>query len=229
MILYIITNTVTGKRYVGITRTALKTRWLKHLSCARKPVHPLSHAMAKYGAENFTVEHVASAKTWEDLQALERFMIIQENTRLEDGLGYNATSGGERLAGYFQSIETRRRQSEAQRGRKHTPEAKARISQSKIGKPLSPEHRLAVSIAQKGNKSSVGRVLSQETREKISKALTGKVFHTDEFKKFMSLKMKGVPKPPRSFKPKAVARRKLAQERASLEQKQFRLEWEDGN
>ena len=60
------------------------------------------------------------------------------------------------------SIETRAKQSIAQRGRKHTPEAKAKCAAAKIG-----------------NKYGLGVVKTTETRAKLSRAFTGRPLTTE--------------------------------------------------
>jgi len=48
-IIYLITNKVTGKQYVGQTVQALVKRWVAHVSVARKSPWPLGFAILKTG------------------------------------------------------------------------------------------------------------------------------------------------------------------------------------
>ena len=52
MLVYLITNTVNGKQYIGQTRVSLHRRWLGHKSShhTRSPLHS---AIQKYGAQAF--------------------------------------------------------------------------------------------------------------------------------------------------------------------------------
>lgn len=53
---YMITNTVNGKLYIGSTRDCFKTRWKTHLKKLRNGTHPNAHlqsAFLKYGDSNF--------------------------------------------------------------------------------------------------------------------------------------------------------------------------------
>lgn len=99
MIAYEITNTVNGKRYIGITKRPMHKRWAQHLYAAsRSPTAPLHRAIQKYGSDAFTVRHIASAKTYDDLYLLEEELVTQEGTYWPRG--YNATRGGEGAPGY---------------------------------------------------------------------------------------------------------------------------------
>lgn len=65
-VLYVLTCTVTGDRYLGLTRPkgraflrAVKVRWQKHVSrakmeCEKTAEWTLCKAIREYGAENFT-------------------------------------------------------------------------------------------------------------------------------------------------------------------------------
>ena len=61
--LYLITNTVNNKKYVGKTYQEVETRFKQHVSDSireRNKNRPLYRAMRKYGVENFTVELIVS-------------------------------------------------------------------------------------------------------------------------------------------------------------------------
>lgn len=93
--------------------------------------------------------------------------------------------------GYRHTTETRRKMSEAKRGKKspmwgkhHSPETRRRMSEAHRGKRLSAETRQKLSDANQGKKLSLktcqkiseanlGKKLSLETRQKISEAMRG--------------------------------------------------------
>jgi group I intron endonuclease len=58
MIIYLITNTVNGKKYVGQHCGTTDSRWKQHLAAALKleDPKPLYSAFRKYGVDNFTYE-----------------------------------------------------------------------------------------------------------------------------------------------------------------------------
>jgi group I intron endonuclease len=161
MFVYLITCTVNGKKYVGITKSDLATRWRGHRQCARMGVKTaLYNAIRKHGADRFVIRVLATATTRKMLCALERAFIVALNTRAPNG--YNLTAGGDGTSGM--SPETRAIVSEKNRGRKHTDEVKRLISEAGRGRKHSPESREKIS------KKHVGKVLSEEHRRKMSEA-----------------------------------------------------------
>lgn len=109
---YRVTNRFNGKVYIGITTMAVSDRWRTHVSYALKGTTkgPLASAIRKYGAEGFSVEHIASALSWVDLCAAETMLIAQHGSFWR---GYNATLGGNGLPGYQASQETKDRRRES--------------------------------------------------------------------------------------------------------------------
>jgi group I intron endonuclease len=99
VIIYMITNTVNGKRYVGMTCMPLVRRWRGHKDLARpgsKSRTAISNAIRKYGKGTFKIEHIASLLphlTRKDLEETERQVIAQEGTFGHGG--YNMTPGGD--------------------------------------------------------------------------------------------------------------------------------------
>lgn len=91
---YLVTNLVNGKKYVGQTKLIPK-RWGEHLSAARRGVaYPLYRAMRKYGVENFTVECLETVTSGRsDLLAAEVRQIAFHDCKAPKG--YNLTPGGE--------------------------------------------------------------------------------------------------------------------------------------
>jgi group I intron endonuclease len=105
MVVYVITNTVNGKRYVGIAtgitpEEALKRRWFEHSKAARDAPQALYRAMRKHGVENFTVEQIDQAETLEELLEKERHYIQLLGTFTNTGHGYNMTLGGDGVFGF---------------------------------------------------------------------------------------------------------------------------------
>lgn len=77
----------------------------------------------------------------------------------------NLTSGGEGSFGLVKSPETRAKIANANRGRKHTPEAVTRMREAKKDHVISPETRAKMVASRKAN-----YVISDETRNKMSEA-----------------------------------------------------------
>ena len=96
MLVYKITNNVNGHGYIGITQCALAKRWREHLCAARTGSDKrLYRAMRKYGTDNFKIEVIRQAESFEELQRFECELIIEHNTHAKNGQGYNLTAGGE--------------------------------------------------------------------------------------------------------------------------------------
>jgi group I intron endonuclease len=150
-IIYIITNRVNGKRYVGKTVQREERRWSQHLTKARRnPKYYLHMAMRKHGLDNFSFEVVDRADSEAELTAKDVEYIARLGTT-SSSKGYNCTVGGD--------------------GGAHGPSAKTRVK----GKIVSPEHRAKLSAAGKGRKLSPehvaklrARVVTEETRKKMS-------------------------------------------------------------
>jgi len=186
--IYQITNQKNGNRYVG-SAVNLKRRWRVHLSDLRRGQHKNEHLQRAYdkygeGAFGFSVlENVEDA-----------FQLIPREQHYLDTLKpeYNiAPTAGSQL-GYRHTEEVRRNMSEAQSGErcywygKHlSEETKRKISEAKKGKTLSAVTRARIGEARKGryhseetrkkiSKARRGYPVSAETRKKISAALSGK-------------------------------------------------------
>lgn len=93
-VVYLATNLVNGKQYVGLTTTSLEERWERHLDqVSRKNASLIHKAIAECGEENFTIELIDSATSPKNLRAKERKWIKELNTLAPNG--YNVTKGGE--------------------------------------------------------------------------------------------------------------------------------------
>jgi group I intron endonuclease len=164
-VVYLVTNAVSGKQYVGITRQKMQRRWRGHVHCARKGVTTALHAaIRKYGEDSFSVEVVASCLRREWAGAVEADFILQFRTKAP--LGYNLTDGGDGVRGL--SDEAIKRIAETIRGRKHTKEAKALIGAASRSRPRSQRERALISAAHRG------KSLTEEHRAKLAAAKIGR-------------------------------------------------------
>ena len=69
--LYKITNIVNNKIYIGQTKEP-HNRWYQHSRDAANPTKIIHHAINKYGVHNFTFEVIATARTKDDSNILEK-------------------------------------------------------------------------------------------------------------------------------------------------------------
>lgn len=168
---YIHINKINNKKYVGITKTSLKKRWGKNGSeYTRDDRTAFCNAIKKYGWENF--EHVIFADNISKERACALEIILIETLRTRDRrYGYNIQRGGQLgNTGVTFSEESRRKMSEAKKGKKLTEEHKKHISEGCKG------HKPAIFPEESRNKlrqANMGKKLSDETKIKISEKLTG--------------------------------------------------------
>ena len=129
MIVYLCTNLINSKKYVGITSGTLNLRKSRHKCDAftRNQQTKFCRALRKYGWENFSWEILTQKENFEELLNIEKEYISLFNSNKH---GYNMTEGGEGVRGY-----------------KHTEEAKRKLSH-----PPSQETRNKLSLARKGKK-----------------------------------------------------------------------------
>ena len=88
-VIYLITNMINGKSYVGQTIQKLSKRLSRHKNDKRPG---LGQAIQKYGWENFTHKILEECENREQLNEREIFWIAKLNTQTPNG--YNLTSGG---------------------------------------------------------------------------------------------------------------------------------------
>ena len=160
-----------GKIYVGQTSQRLRSRLAKH--CCENEDTFKCRAINKY--KSFKCEILYQG---DDLDIQEIKFIKQYNS-IDRNFGYNLESGGN--LNKIVSEESRRKMSEAQKGRTISEEHKRKISESNKGKIFSEETKLKISEAHKGMK------YSEESKRKMSEAHKGRV-HSKETK----LKMSGI-------------------------------------
>jgi group I intron endonuclease len=180
MSIYKILNKVTGKVYIGQTKSKSTIRWNCHKRNLRKGKHYNNHlqsAWIKYGEDSFIFEVIDCSTNLEELNNLEVYWIEFYNSTNREK-GYNLESGGG--ANKIVSDETRLKMSKNGSSEKNL----SRITKIGIGKVLSEEHKAALV------KANTGRICSDETRAKIAKSNTGKK-HSEETKVKQSERKKG--------------------------------------
>jgi len=106
--IYVITNKLNMKQYVGIT-TNMRKRWGEHKQPANNK-NSLGRAIQKHGAINFDMQHIASSTEWTNAGLVEAALIQQLNTK--SPYGYNLTNGGDGTLGFKHTAEECQRRSE---------------------------------------------------------------------------------------------------------------------
>lgn len=168
MIVYLVENKRNGKRYVGLTKHDLETRWGQHVKDAlRGSPMPLHRAIRKYGVDEFIQTVIDTGESEEQLRELEISWIEALGTYEN---GYNATRGGDGVVGLKHSEETKRKMSESRKGERN-PNFGKRFGFSKTG--WSDEAKEKLSEKRVGDANPFkGKHHSAEARNKIGEATT---------------------------------------------------------
>ncbi len=169
--IYTITNTITGKVYVGSSVNVVerKARHFRDLGRQEHPNSYLQRSFNKYGQAAF----VFCVTEWcENDQLIEREQFWIDEKRTSCTL-YNLSPTAGNQLGIKRSEETKRRMSEALKGRKCSEESKQKMRLAKLGthfrlgKKASEETRRRISESKKGTKAS------EETRKLLSSLRKG--------------------------------------------------------
>jgi group I intron endonuclease len=109
---YLATNLVTLKFYVGKTSRTVEERWKEHQDDARYGADKHFHrSIRKYGADNFDIQIIGEVGTAEEASNLERIWILLVESYKPE-FGYNMTFGGE---GMRSTEEVRKKISETKK------------------------------------------------------------------------------------------------------------------
>lgn len=176
-VIYVITNMINNKKYVGLTTKNIEIRFQEHKfdSNKTKCKYAIHHAMKKHGIDNFIITILEKCESYYNLRKSEIKWIEKLNTFIEFGNGYNMTHGGDGILGCKLSSEHKQKISNSNKGRIFSKKHCQNIRLSKIGyknpmygKHISNEHKKII------GKFSKNRKFSLEHRQKISKSLLGK-------------------------------------------------------
>lgn len=116
MFVYKITNLINEKAYIGLTKETVAQRFARHLGRDRHSrCYALQAAFAKYGKDNFKIETLYEADSYEEMKCVEKGLIAQYGTMSPNG--YNLTAGGEGGLGYRHSDAMKKHMSEIKIGK----------------------------------------------------------------------------------------------------------------
>lgn len=164
---YIHTNKINGKQYVGITSTDPTRRWgfngRGYKGCVK-----LTNAIAKYGWDNFDHEIFASNLTEEEACNTEK-LLIQKFDTINNG--YNQEPGGK---GGAQSEEAKQKIREARLKQIFTPEALAKKAASHVGLKRTKETKVKQREAARGRFKPVVCLETGERFETLTDAARAK-------------------------------------------------------
>jgi group I intron endonuclease len=167
VLVYLITNQLNGKVYVGQTKSTLQQRWRQHCDSAKcgDPWY-LQRAIRKYGQPSFKIELLCAALSQEELDFLE-ILFIQVFHSTDAFWGYNEREGGS--GGGGPSLAVRKRMSEMRKG---FPAWNKGLPSGRKGIKNSLEHNRNIAKAKTGVKR---KPFSAEWCRKISEANKGRL------------------------------------------------------
>lgn len=180
-VVYVLTNTVNGKQYVGQTTKTAEWRFQKH-SLRSQYRSRINCAISKYGKENFTVETVDEAVDRKELDALERLYIFALQT-LDPAKGYNVAHGG--IGNNIRTKEAAAKAGAKLKGRKIPRESVERMAATKRGRPRTAAEQ---AVLDKMREKRTGQKHTAESRKKMSEVALGKKMPpcTDEHRQKLS-------------------------------------------
>jgi group I intron endonuclease len=169
MFIYLITNTITNKKYIGQTRESLAKRWRGHLRCAKSGIKtPFYDAIRLYGDLVFKTD-VLEQCTVELLNEREVFWIKRLNTCVPNG--YNLLSGGN-INDFPREVVVRRTES-IRKFWKNNLEAKKKASFCRKNGWDSYSEQKSEEVCNKMSEASVIREQKLSLKVKKEKASTG--------------------------------------------------------
>lgn len=197
MFVYLITNLINGKRYVGQTSVSIEQRWRQHRSSAKHGVGcHLHNAIKKYGAENFEIKPLVIVGSKEEMDYYETRLIDVWDLRNPEK-GYNLTDGGEGCSGLRHSEKTKAilREKAKQSGS---------VPPSRKGCKMPPLTAEQLEQRRERARKQIRFPLSGETKKKLSLINTGKIL-SEEHKRKIALAHVGMKRTPESIKKTRLA------------------------
>lgn len=171
MVIYITTNLINGKKYIG--------RDSKNDPTYLGSGHALMRAMKKYGRHNFKKEIIEECVSFDELEKREEYWLnYYDAGRSEQFYNMHNHSSGGAL------------------GMNITSETRKKLRDFNLGKKLSIETRKKMSESRQGDKNHFfGKTHSEESRKKIKEARRNQIIHiSDETKQKISDAQKGIPR-----------------------------------
>jgi len=170
VLVYLITNLINGKRYVGQTTRSVEARWKSHTwACTLvKPTMPVTKAIKKYGKSNFKIEILQHCTSQEDTDAAEIHFATTLSTFVPKG--YNLRAGKARGV---MIEEVRLRIGQGNQGKMPSLAARQNMSKAHTGVPLNALQLKKLKERRKGKSLSPG---AQERAVDVVTAKSARTF-----------------------------------------------------
>ena len=192
---YIHTNLINGKKYIGITKRKPEARWNNGKGYRHNEY--FSNSIEKYGWNNFSHEIIYTNLT-EDEACLKEQELIKLYKSNQRDFGYNLESGGrycniseetknkisKSLKGHCVSNKTKNKIRNTERGKKLSIDTKEKLSKANIERFKDPLERYKCGNGTRGKNIPH----SKEHNRKVSEALKNKKYiHKDNEQKYIKI------------------------------------------
>lgn len=171
--IYLITNKLNNRMYIGATSRGYKNRFTEHKNYAKDGKSGLLYDdIRKYGISSFKVELIEDDISDEMACDKEIYYIDKYNTFYLSGNGYNMTIGGRGTIGYQFTEKDKQKISESGKGRVFSEERNNKIRQAMLGREYKQEWKENLSKVRKGRFKGkenpfFGKHHTEETKAKI--------------------------------------------------------------
>jgi group I intron endonuclease len=134
--IYLITNKINDKKYVGLTTKGISQRISEHISAGTY----IGKALRKYGLQSFDISIIDSANTIDTLREKEKYWVKCYNSKFPNG--YNLTDGGDGRLGYRTTEKTKQLMSRNRKGRIPWNKGLTKEVDNRLGgRKLTEEHK----------------------------------------------------------------------------------------
>jgi group I intron endonuclease len=193
-LIYIITNQINRKQYIGQTTQNLSERWSQHKCDSKRRNTAIALAINKYSSENFIIEILEDNIDYIDLDNKEIEYIKIYNTITPNG--YNISDGGQA----FRTDDFRKEMSEKMTGENNPMYGKFKELNPFYGKTHTIENRKIIAEKSKNNWDNLSKEDKQKNNdmldemrikmvEKTGGGFNGK-HHSEKSKEVIRAKMK---------------------------------------
>ena len=170
MIVYLTTNLINGKKYIG-SDSKNDPKYLGSGVLLKK-------AIKKYGKENFKKEILAKLDSKELMKEIEEYYIDYYNA-YNSSLFYNSTKYAAGITEFPKdkiiNIINKHIGNQYHKGHKQSEYQKQQTHKANIGKKQTQNHILSRTYKNKNNKYALGNKLTKEQKQKISDAKKGHI------------------------------------------------------
>lgn len=163
---YMHTNKINGKKYIGITQQSVEQRWRNGRGYKTQVFY---NAIKKYGWNNFSHDVLFDGLTKEEAEQKEIELIAFYKSDNKN-FGYNVSHGGNCSGTMLE--ETKRKISEANKGKIVSEETKQKMKENNV-RPMLGKHHTDEAKA-KIRQANTGKHHSKETKHKLSQIFKGR-------------------------------------------------------